>query len=70
MLSGAGLLWLSAAQSLVMAVAAGTVFAAGVCLFWPTMLGLTSERIPRGGALALALMSGMGTLVAGAVTAP
>ena len=69
-LSGAGLLWLSAAHTLLMAVAAGTIFAAGVCSFWPTMLGMTSERIPKGGALALTLMSGVGMLAVGVITTP
>ena len=47
-----------------------TVFAVGVCYFWPTMLGVTSERVPKSGALGLALMGGMGMLIVGVVTAP
>ena len=53
-----------------MALAAGTVFALGVCYFWPTMLGVTSERVPKGGALALALMGGIGMAIVGLVTSP
>jgi len=53
-----------------MAIAAGTVFALGVCYFWPTMLGVTSERVPKGGALALALIGGVGTIIVGLVTSP
>ena len=52
-LSGAGLLWLSTGGSAVSIFAAATVFALGVCYFWPTMLGFVSERIPRSGALGL-----------------
>lgn len=68
--SGIGLLWLSYTNSLVMAIVAGTVFALGVSYYWPTMLGVTSERIPKGGALALALVGGVGTIIVGLVTSP
>lgn len=68
--SGLGLLWLSYTESLAMALIAGTVFAVGVCYFWPTMLGVTSERVPKGGALALALMGGIGMAIVGLVTSP
>jgi MFS family permease len=68
--SGLGLLWLSYTDSLAMALVAGTVFAVGVCYFWPTMLGVTSERVPKGGALALALMGGIGMAIVGLVTSP
>jgi hypothetical protein len=69
-LSGIGLYWLSFAESTAMAFASATVFAVGVCYFWPTMLGVTSERVPKSGALGLALMGGMGMLIVGVVTAP
>ncbi|MCH8805244.1 MAG: MFS transporter [Planctomycetes bacterium] len=69
-LSGVGLYWLSYAETSAMAFAAATVFAVGVCYFWPTMLGVTSERVPKSGALGLALIGGMGMLAVGLVTAP
>jgi MFS family permease len=69
-LAGLGLLWLSYAETTLMAFAAATVFAVGVCYFWPTMLGLVAERNVRGGALALALMGGMGMAATGLVTSP
>jgi MFS family permease len=47
-----------------MLFAAATVFAVGVCFFWPTMLGTVSERFPRTGALGLAVMGGAGMLSA------
>lgn len=60
--SGLGLLGLSFAQGAVGTFLAATVFAVGVCYFWPTMLGFVAERCPRTGALGLALMGGAGML--------
>lgn len=42
------------------AFGAALVFAAGICFFWPTMLGFVSEYIPKSGALGLSLMGGAG----------
>jgi hypothetical protein len=50
--------------------AAATVFALGVCYFWPTMLGVVSERVPRSGALGLGLMGTVGMATVGLVTSP
>ena len=69
-LAGLGLLWLSAAQGFVPVLAAATVFALGVTYFWPTMLGVVAERNVAGGALALALMGGMGMAATGLVATP
>jgi MFS family permease len=48
----------------MMLFAAATLFALGVCFFWPTMLGTVSERFPKTGALGLAIMGGAGMLSA------
>jgi hypothetical protein len=69
-LNGAGLLWLSAADTLWTVMAASAIFSIGVCSFWPTMLGVTADRVPKGGALALTLMSSVGMFSVGYVTAP
>lgn len=61
-MAGIGLLWLSFASGAVTTFAAATVFAIGVCYFWPTMLGFVAERCPKSGALGLALMGGAGML--------
>lgn len=45
-----------------MLFAAATVFAFGVCFFWPTMLGFVAENYPKTGALGLAIMGGAGML--------
>ncbi|HWG46340.1 MAG TPA: hypothetical protein VN688_26495, partial [Gemmataceae bacterium] len=34
----------------------------GIAYFWPTMLGVTAERFPKGGALLLGLMGSFGNL--------
>lgn len=69
-ISGAGLLWLSFGGSMASVLASATVFAIGVCYFWPTMLGFVSERVPRSGALGLGLMGTVGMAVVGLVTSP
>lgn len=61
-LSGIGLYWLSTVNSPAQAFLAATVFGVGKTYFWPLMLGVTSERFPKGGPLALAVMGGTGNL--------
>lgn len=41
---------------------AAILFALGVCYFWPTMIGFTSEYLPKTGALGMSLMGGAGML--------
>lgn len=45
-----------------MIYAAAILFALGVCYFWPTMIGFTSEYIPKTGALGMSLVGGAGML--------
>ena len=61
-LSAIGLYALSTIHSAAEAFVAATMFGAGTAYFWPTMLAVTSERFPRGGAFLLALMGGAGNL--------
>ena len=61
-LSGLGLYWLSTVTTPAQAFMAATVFGVGKTYFWPLMLGVTSERFPKGGPLALAVMGGTGNL--------
>ena len=60
-LSGLGLYAMSHTTGLAL-FAAATLFAVGVCFFWPTMLGFVSESMPSTGALGLAIMGGAGML--------
>jgi MFS family permease len=69
-LSGTGLYMLTYAQAPLAIVVSATVFFVGVCYFWPTILGVASERVPKGGALAMGLLGGWGMAVVGLVTAP
>jgi MFS family permease len=61
-LAAAGLFWLSDVHTPVMAFVAATVFGIGIAYFWPTMLGVTAERFPKGGALLLGLMGCFGNI--------
>jgi len=64
-LTGIGLYWLGGLQpgtSAVVAFAAATVFGVGKSYFWPTMIGVTAEQFPRGGALLISIMGGTGML--------
>ena len=36
------------------------VFAVGVCYFWPTMIGVTAQYVPRSGALGMSLVGAAG----------
>jgi hypothetical protein len=64
-LTGLGLYWLGSLQpgtSAIVAFAAATLFGVGKSYFWPTMIGVTAEQFPRGGALLISLMGGTGML--------
>jgi len=50
--------------------AAATLYGIGKTFFWPTMLGLTSEQCPKGGALTLNAMGGIGMLAVGIIGGP
>ena len=58
--SVAGLLLLSIASGPVMTVLSAAVFAVGVCYFWPTMIGVASEYVPKSGALGMSILGGAG----------
>jgi MFS family permease len=50
--------------------AAATLYGVGKTFFWPTILGLTSEQCPKGGALTLNAVGGIGMLAVGILGAP
>jgi MFS family permease len=49
-------------QSITLWFIAAALFAVGVAFWWPSMLGITSERFPRGGAFLLAVIGGTGSI--------
>jgi hypothetical protein len=67
-----GLTWLSKTNGAGMAVifTAATLYAFDKTFFWPTMLGVTSEQCPKGGALTLNAMGGIGMLAVGILGFP
>ena len=51
-------------------IAAVTVYGVGKTFYWPTLLGVISERFPKGGALALGISGGIGMISAGLLGGP
>lgn len=51
-------------------VVAATIYGVGKTFFWPTMLGVVSEQFPRGGALTLGAIGGIGMLSGGLLGGP
>jgi hypothetical protein len=68
--AGLGLLGLSFSTTIFATVASALVFAIGISIVWPTMMGFVAERTPRTGALGLGLMAAAGSLAVGIVTTP
>lgn len=68
--AGLALLGLDFTSSVWPWVAAVTVYAIGKTFYWPTLLGVVSERFPKGGALALGISGGVGMLSAGLLGVP
>jgi len=54
----------------VQTVISALVFAIGIAIVWPTMMGFVAERTPKTGALGLGLMAAAGSLAVGIVTTP
>ncbi len=65
-----GLVTLSTAAGFAMIFAAATLYGVGKTFFWPTMLGVVSEQTPKGGALTLNAISGIGMLAVGTLGFP
>lgn len=53
-------LFMMATMSGGMVYVAAIVFAIGVCYFWPTMIGVTAQYVPRSGALGMSLVGAAG----------
>jgi MFS family permease len=68
--TGLVLLGLPMTDTAVLWLLAVTVYGIGKTFYWPTMLGVISERFPRGGALALGISGGLGMISAGFLGGP
>jgi len=64
-LAGLGLFLLGFAFTPLTALGAAALFGLGKSCLWPTILGVTSERYPRGGSFLLAIVSAVGMIVGG-----
>ena len=60
-LAFAGLILLGLTSGYLSLLAA-FVFAAGICFFWPTMIGFVAEKLPKTGPPGLSIMGGAGLL--------
>lgn len=65
-----GLLWLSTGTGPAMLFVAATFYGLGKTFFWPTTLGVVSEQYPRGGALMLNAIAGVGMISVGTIGNP
>ncbi len=66
-----GLFWLAHAGAVpIMVFLAATCYGFGKTFFWPTTLGVVSEQFPRGGALTLNAIAGVGMISVGVLGNP
>lgn len=65
-----GLIFLSQAGGIAMIFIAATIYGFGKTFFWPTTLGVVSEQTPKGGALTLNAIAGIGMLAVGIIGGP
>ena len=68
--TGLVLLGLPMTDTAILWLVAVTIYGVGKTFYWPTMLGVISERFPRGGALALGISGGIGMISAGILGGP
>jgi MFS family permease len=65
-----GLFMLGSVQSAALIWIAVTIYGLGKTFLWPTMLGIVGERFPRGGAITMGTLGGVGMLSAGLLGGP
>src|SRR5262249_45755347 len=70
-LAACGLVWLSKAGVVPAVVfAAATLYGVGKTFYWPTTLGVVSEQYPKGGALMINAIAGVGMISVGTLGNP
>jgi MFS family permease len=66
-----GLFWLAhAGAAPIMVFLAATCYGFGKTFFWPTTLGVVSEQFPKGGALTISAIAGVGMISVGVLGNP
>ncbi|WP_397569408.1 MFS transporter [Schlesneria sp. T3-172] len=70
LLGFAGLQMLGVANTAILCVVAATIYACGKTFLWPTMLAVASEQFPKGGAITIGALGGIGMLSAGLLGGP
>ncbi len=65
-----GLYLLSFAKAVAFIFFAATIYGVAKTYFWPTMLGVVAEQTPKGGALTLNAIAGIGMLTVGILGGP
>ena len=65
-----GLFTLGNATTGIIMIVAVTIYGIGKTFFWPTMLGVVGERFPKGGAITMGIIGGVGMLSAGLLGGP
>jgi len=65
-----GLFSLANTEAVFWIFAAATLYGVGKTFFWPTTLGVVAEQFPRGGALTLNAIAGIGMLTVGIIGGP
>jgi len=65
-----GLWSIASFEGVAMMWLAVTIYGLGKTFFWPTMLGVVGERFPRGGAVTMGAIGGVGMLSAGFLGGP
>ncbi len=70
LMGATGLYLLGGATTAFACVVAATIYGFGKTYLWPTMLGVVSERFPKGGAITIGTIGGVGMLSAGLLGGP
>jgi MFS family permease len=68
--AAAGLFFLSSAQGVGLLLLFATIYGIGQAFFWPVTIGLVAEQFPRGGALTINAIAGVGMLATGIIGFP
>jgi MFS family permease len=69
-LAALGLLSLAFSTTGFLVFLAASIYGVGKAFFWPTTLGVVSEQFPKGGALTINAIAGMGMIAVGVLGSP